>query len=347
MLVQYKGATRYLCNALRQQYGVPVCQNLPADPIDDAVVEAFFQALSPIELDAYAQAIAAQTQADERLAHAKAQQLERLRYEAALAQRQFQSVDPQNRLVAAELERRWEIALRALQSAEQEELAAQGATPKALPLPAELREAFCAIGKQLPNVWSEVAQQHKKAFLRCLIDKVIVQRPTPDHIQARIVWRGGATTLLNIPVAVGAFDQLPNAQSMEQLVLDLFHQGKTDAQIARVLTDMGFRSPMRPATVLTSTVRGIRLKHGLLQIRHQSHPRHVPGYLTLTELAKTLDITPHWIYDRIHNGCIQIAKHPTIGLYLFPDEPRTLELVKRLRQGNLKKIRISERYQDV
>jgi hypothetical protein len=64
MLVQYKGATRYLCNALRQQYGVPVCQNLPADPIDDAVVEAFFQALSPIELDAYAQAGAAQTRAD-------------------------------------------------------------------------------------------------------------------------------------------------------------------------------------------------------------------------------------------------------------------------------------------
>ena len=347
MLVQYKGATRYLCNALRQQYGVPVCQNLPADPIDDAVVEAFFQALSPIELDAYAQAVAAQTQADERLAHAKAQQLERLRYEAALAQRQFQSVDPQNRLVAAELERRWELALRALQAAEQEELAAQRATPKALPLPAELREAFCAIGKQLPNVWSDVAQPHKKAFLRCLIDKVIVQRPTPDHIQARIVWRGGATTLLNIPVAVGAFDQLPNAQSMEQLVLNLFHQGKTDEEIARVLTDLGCRSPMRPDTVLTSTVRGIRLKHGLLQIRHQSHPRHVPGYLTLTEVAKTLDIIPHWIYDRIHNGCIQIAKHPTIGLYLFPDEPRTLQLVKRLKQGNLKKIRISAGYQDV
>jgi hypothetical protein len=327
---------------------VPVCQNLPADPIDDAIVKAFFQALSPIELDVYAQAAAAQTQADERLAHAQRQQLERLRYEAALAQRQYQAVDPQNRLVAAELEQRWEIALQSVQIAEQEELSGQRQIPNALPLPTDLREAFCAIGKQLPQVWSKLSQQHKKAFLRCLIDKVILQRPEPDHIQARIVWRGGATSLLVIPVAVGTFSQLSNAQAMEKRSIDLFHEGKTDEQIAQTLTTLGFRSPMRPDTVLVSTVRAIRLKHGLLQVRHQSHPRHVPGYLTPTELAKALDIPPHWVYDRIHNGSIQIAKQPSSSaLYLFPDEPRTLQLVKRLKQGNLKKIRISERYQDV
>jgi hypothetical protein len=51
MMVQYKGGTLYLCNALRQKYGVPVCQNMPAAWIDAAVVDAFFQALSPIALD--------------------------------------------------------------------------------------------------------------------------------------------------------------------------------------------------------------------------------------------------------------------------------------------------------
>lgn len=134
---------------------------------------------------------------------------------------------------------------------------------------------------------------------------------------------------------------------MESLTLDLYHQGKTDKQIAQTLIDLGYRSPMHPETVLLSTVRAIRLKHRLFQVRHQSHPRHVPGYLTLSQLATTLDIPPHWIYDRIHNGRIQIAKHPTTGLYLFPNEPRTLDLVKQLRQGILKNIRISEGYQDV
>src|SRR5262245_11130789 len=118
MVVQYKGGTEYLCNYLRQQYRVPVCQYVPADPVDARVVAAFFEALSPIELDVYTQAMAAQRQQAERLEAAHRQQLERLRYEAALCERQFRRVDPDNRLVTAELEWRWEAALRELTTAE-------------------------------------------------------------------------------------------------------------------------------------------------------------------------------------------------------------------------------------
>ena len=59
MVVQYKSGTHYICNYLRQQYRVPVCQNLPADPIDAHVVGAFLDALSPVELDLYGKAVAA------------------------------------------------------------------------------------------------------------------------------------------------------------------------------------------------------------------------------------------------------------------------------------------------
>ena len=110
MMVQYKGGTLYLCNALRQKYGVSVCQNIPADWVDAAVVDVFFQALSPIELDVYARAMAAQRHTNEQTERARQQQLERLRYQAALAQRQYNRCDPDNRLVAAELEARWEAA---------------------------------------------------------------------------------------------------------------------------------------------------------------------------------------------------------------------------------------------
>src|SRR5205823_1608297 len=117
MVVQYKGGTEYLCNYLRQQYRVPVCQYVPADPVDARVVAAFFEALSPLALDVYTQAMATQRQQAAQLDAAHLQQLERLRYEAALCERQLRRVDPDNRLVAAELERRWEGALRALQNA--------------------------------------------------------------------------------------------------------------------------------------------------------------------------------------------------------------------------------------
>ena len=59
MMVRYTGATRYLCTFSHQQYGnTPFRQNLPADPVDGAVLEAFIEALSPVELDLYEKAMA-------------------------------------------------------------------------------------------------------------------------------------------------------------------------------------------------------------------------------------------------------------------------------------------------
>ncbi len=82
------------------------------------MVSAFFDALSAVEIDAYTKAVNTIQQSDETIRRAHQQQLERLRYQAALAERQFNQVDPDNRLVAAELERRWEKALRELKQAE-------------------------------------------------------------------------------------------------------------------------------------------------------------------------------------------------------------------------------------
>ncbi len=79
MVVQYKGGTRYICNYLRQQHRCPVCQYLPADAIDDHVVQLFFTALAPAELDAYARAVADFAQEEEQVRRARQQQLERLR----------------------------------------------------------------------------------------------------------------------------------------------------------------------------------------------------------------------------------------------------------------------------
>ena len=118
MVVQYKAGTRYLCNYLRGQYRTPVCQYIPANPVDAKAVAAFFEALAPAELDIYARTIATRHEADCTMLRAQAQQVERLRYRTALAERQFDQVDPANRLVAAELERRWEETLRDLRQAE-------------------------------------------------------------------------------------------------------------------------------------------------------------------------------------------------------------------------------------
>lgn len=340
MVVSYKTGTRYLCNYHRQQYRVPVCQNTPGDPVDAAVVQAFFEALSPLELNAYEQASTAKQEMAQKTDQAQQQQLERLHYEAALAERQFNRVDPDNRLVAAELEKRWEAALSSLKQAQQTYAAQSQDTVTSLSLPPELKAAFTDLGHKLPQIWDQdiLTRQIKKALLRTLIDKVVIHRPTPEFVHTRIVWKGGDTSTLQVPVPVGSLNDLSGAQEMEKIIIELGTAGQSDEAVAEHLTTLGYRSPMTPY-VLPSTVKNIRLKHRIFLKRSQSHPRRVPGYLTLPQIAQALDISPYWLYHRIDIGQIQVSKDPTTGLYLFPDDPHTLEQFEKFIQGFLHNLR--------
>jgi len=291
--------------------------------------------------------VATQQATTQQITHAHQQHLERLRYEAALAQRQFNRVDPDNRLVAAELEKRWESALAELKRAEEAQ-APHGPSPNTLlALSSELKAAFGAIGQHLSALWHQgrVSQRHKKALLRALIDKVVVHRLARDRVQARIVWKGGETTTLSIPVPVGAMKDLAGVETMEHIILERSAAGVLDEVIAQELTELGYRSPLGQV-VLPSTVKSIRLKHGQFQKRSQSHPRRIEGALTIAQLAGALDMDPHWIYDRIHNGTIEVDKDPKTRLFLFADEPETIEQFKQLRAGQFQKLRFSRGHQD-
>jgi DNA invertase Pin-like site-specific DNA recombinase len=340
MVVQYKGGTQYLCNYLRQQHRVPVCQRLPGDPIDDHVVRLFFEALEPAALDVYDRVMAAFAEEREQVHQARRQQLERLRYQARLAERQYQKTDPDNRLVAAELERRWEAALRELKQAEEELEREPPDRTACTPLDPETRRALTEAGRQLPDWWrtDRFSRPQKKALLRCLIDKVVAHRTAPDRVHCRVVWKGGETTEAELAVTVGSWSLLSGHQEMEETILKLARQGRTDEEIARCLTERGYHSP-RHATVLPSTVRIVRLRHRLLRDRRQSHPRRIPGFLTVPQLAAELELERSWIYDRIHNGTIQIAFDADRKLYLFPDTPETLARFRKLRAGNLNTLR--------
>ena len=137
MYVRYKGGGEYVCNHLRSSEGLPTCQHIRASRIDAVVADAFLTALAPAELDALSRARRTQMQMDSALRTSAERQLERKQYAAALAERQFNRVDPDNRLVAAELERRWEAALNEVWAAE--EALAQKTSPQTIahmkPLP--------------------------------------------------------------------------------------------------------------------------------------------------------------------------------------------------------------------
>ena len=338
MVVRYKHGSEYVCNYLHKQQGAPVCQVLRAAGIDARVAAAFLDAVTPAEMDAWSEARAVERQADTASRRAEEQQVERLRYQAALAERQFNRVDPDNRLVAAELERRWEAALVELHRAEAA-LAQRDQDVRRTetgPLDPVLRAQALALGERLPALWADpgVSREHRKALLRCLIDKVVLRRVARDAASVRVVWRGGAASELTVALPVNSFAALPRGAEMEARALELARAGMHDEEIAQVLTAEGHRSPGRDEGVLRATARTIRLRHGIKVVRRCTRWPRVPGWLTVTDIAVQLQVPERWVRERLQSGAIRARREPS-GRYLLPDRPETLDRLRQLRAGTI------------
>lgn len=344
MAVQYKGGNRYVCNSAASHGGASLCQHLPADPIDERVAAAFFATVGPAELENWMRAREARKQADADLDRAEAQQIERLRYQTLLAERQYNRVDPDNRLIAAELERRWELALRELRQAEEALARRRAASAPPEQLTPEEREAFLAIGSQLPEFWRrpDVPWAQKKAMLRCLIDKVVLQRVVRDRISIRIVWKGGEVTELEVEPRVHALSALSRGAEMEAKLLEWAAQGVDDAAIADRLTKAGHRSA-RCSYVPVTTIRNVRRRHRILRQATPKRFYHPAGWLTVTELAKRLQVARSWIDRRIRAGAIAIKRDVVDKRFLFPDTDETLAAMQALKNGQEKHIQIASR----
>jgi len=203
MRVVYKPQPRYACRALAASHGAATCLQADGARVDAAVVEAFFAALAPAELDLRQEVLAAQQAEHARLAQHYTDQVVRAEYEARLAQRQYQAVDPDHRLVAAELERRWELALQAVEEARQaaEQFTCQPPAPCIAPeIQAQLRD----LGRTLPELWQQghLTPEQKKALLRSRIRRVMIRRPFADTLEATVVWISGAVRALQVHPAV-------------------------------------------------------------------------------------------------------------------------------------------------
>lgn len=350
MYVRYKGGGQYVCNHLRSHQGLPACQYLRAPRIDAAVAQAFLTALAPAEIDALSRARRAQQQVDKALRNGAEQQLERKRYEAALAERQFRRVDPDNRLVAAELERRWEAALNEVRAAE-EALARQN-TPQAIAQMAvgkTLSDKIIRLSGRLPEIWADpgTTDAKRKTLLRCLVDKVVLDRGEHDVALVRIVWRGGAVSELKVKMRVNSIAHLSRGTEMRERVLELARASMHDDEIAAVLTNEGHRSPDCADKVLPITVQRIRLGAGLKLVEQRTRWRHPANVLTARELAGVLNIPVNWLYVQIRQGRLLIDRHPS-GAHLFMNTPSVIEAVRKLRNHVIDHLdlRISEPHQE-
>jgi hypothetical protein len=293
----------YLCSSRKKRYGEPTCQSLSIAHVDQAVSAAFLAVIRPAEIEAL---LALSADFDRERAQIERQwqlRLERACYEAERARRQYDLCEPENRLVARELETRWNAALRA--RAELEEAYRREQSRGLSPLTDDEKALLRSLVGDVPALWraAETTVEERKRLLRCLIREVIVTRDAGAKgaggvTTLRIGWQSGATTDLSIrrPATSDAARTPPAVlERMRALA-----QQCSDDRLAAILNREGLTTRQGlPWTYIR--VQRIRRRHKIPTAcpitPRDAHPRG-DGLISLRTAAALLAASPgalqHW-----------------------------------------------------
>jgi DNA invertase Pin-like site-specific DNA recombinase len=332
MRVAYRPRARYICMSMQRAFAEARCAHLDGPSIEAFVVQAFFDAIAPAQLETLDEVLAQRQRERQRLETYHQQQVSQARYNATLARRRYEHVDPDYRLAAAELERAWEDTLRALRQAEEaaERFAHEPCEPTVTP---ERREQLLHLSQRLPELWASEQLTHtqRKALLRSLIARVIVQRTAADRIAVKIIWVSGHFSQGLVIPPVLHQRHITGYDTMVERIRQLWAEGSTDSHIAQTLSREGFRSARR-ARVLVRTVLKIRNHHHWVSRYHQHRlADKIDDMWTIHGLSCHLGVEREWFYHRIRTGTLRepdVIRKPPYGNYLIRDDAT---LLARLR----------------
>lgn len=319
---------RYECRQVQMQLAGSMCQSFVAGAIDEVVVEAFLEAVRPAGIEATL--IALRELGKDRQAADRQWQLrlERARYEARLAQRQYEAVDPDNRLVARELEQRWETALAA--AARLQEDYDRLRQTELRPLEQLEIEEVRRLASDLPALWHADTTQSvdRKRLLRLVITAVTVKvQQERRGAEILVLWSGGARTTYQVDSP------------------DMGGHLRTQASLLDVIRTLAARMPDHQVAVALTT-QGLRTRHGkpwtqarVASMRRQHHiPTACPvntagrnsradGFVPLRAAAAQLGISLAAIRDWAHRGilaCDQSRDAAKLWVKLTDDDVRRL-----------------------
>jgi DNA invertase Pin-like site-specific DNA recombinase len=238
--VSYSGKLgRYSCYGARTNHGTARCISISGLSIDGAVGTEVLRILKPFGIQAAVKAVETQTSKASAAQRQLELSLQQARYEAAHARRQYDAVDPANRLVAGELERRWNDALQTVHNIEGELAAIVEIKPP--PLGERERQQLMRLGADLELAWSHPAATAatRKRILRTALNEIVVRKEGPV-INMVMHWKGGDHTALQIKLRLNAAGRhhWPPPEDTAALVHELARL-MPDRQIARLLNRSG------------------------------------------------------------------------------------------------------------
>ena len=338
MTVQYSGRSnrlRYACTRGYTDYGGAVCQGICGSALDEMVARLVLSVLEPAALELSLAAAQDLERERQRLDEHWGQRLERSRYESDRAARQYHAVEPENRLVARELEKRWEQSLAGQRQAQEAYDRFLGERPVALS-DAD-RAALRRLGDDIPALWQSpfTTAAERQQIARYLIERVVVTAPSDSEVaDVAVHWAGGYVSRRHLLRPVARYEQLRDYQPLSRRILELRELGRTSAQIAAQLNTEGWHPPKRRATFNAGMVRQVLCRRGEAPTRPVAHALG-PDEYWLNDLARMLALPHPTLYNWMRRGWVIATKlppgHPAAGRWVFWADARELDRLRRLR----------------
>jgi DNA invertase Pin-like site-specific DNA recombinase len=310
---QRKHGTRlypeYLCQKERiEQADDQFCQQVLGAGLDAAITDLLLAQLTPLAIDTSLRVYEELHTQAEQARQLRAQQVERARYAAELAQRRFLQVDPENRLVASVLEADWNARLRELAQIQEEAEKQNEAEQRKLS--ALEQQAIAELVNDFPRVWRDprTADRDRKRMVRVLLEDVTLLAD-PEVITAQVRFKGGATETVTVAVSRGR-------RHPPQLLalIDLLLEDYTDSEVAEQLNQRGWRTfkgkPFEARRVL-SLRRDHQLKDHGMRLRER-------GLLTAEEAASAYGVCRETIMAWGRAGVLPTSRMNDHGMVVFP-----------------------------
>jgi DNA invertase Pin-like site-specific DNA recombinase len=322
----------YTCQRHGIERAEPVCQSLSGAHIDAAVGQLLIAAVTPLALEA---TLTVEHQLQSRAGEAdrlRSREVERARYEADLARRRFMQVDPDNRLVADELEAEWNRKLRALTDA-QADYERQRESDRTI-LDDGQRARILALATDLPTLWQEptTSDRDRKRMVRLLVEDVTLTKG--EQIAAHVRFRGGATTSLMLPPALSAWQMRQTSPEVVAAIDTLLDQ-HTEAQIATILNARGYQTGTGKR-FSPWTVWRLRTRY---ELRSRYDRLRAAGLLDQAEIATQLHVSVDTIKVWRRAGLLRCHAYNDKGQHLY-EPPGTDAPVRKTHKGISAKKRL-------
>jgi hypothetical protein len=329
----------YLCNVRYVAHAEPPCQSLAGKPLEELITGEVLQAIKPAGLELSIQVADLRCERQQLDRHWQVR-LERARLEADRAARQYHEVEPEDRLVVRELERRWEKAMQ-----DQGELQEQydrflAASPRELT--AEDLQKITALAADVPGLWygSATTVQERQRIVRCLVERITVAvRGQSEWVDVVIRWAGGHESRHEVRRGVRRYDHLSNYTLLRDRMIELRRCGATSEEIAEHLNHEGLRPPRGSNGFNGRRVSQFLYRLGALSPvanRRVNAEDLRSDEWRLADLAGELGMPATTLKRWCYRDWVRARKSSEVrGTWILWADPADLRRLRRLREWNL------------